>query len=310
MPSFSDIKVTDADGLIRKYGKYFGISESQYSEDCDAYDAVEIGKAFKNKTFDNTEEIKACYDNRIDELKENAEKPNGSSGGGFGGSSGGGSGSGGPSFTVKQEIEIPEHQETVKPEIQETVEGFNDLPKEHWAAEYINKLADMHIIEGYEDGSVRPEEYITREQLVKMIVCALDLQNNDIIVRFIDVPESRWSGEYITTAASLGIITGYGNGNFAPTQKITREDMVVILKRSLEKAGIKVNNNSIVKEFSDSELISDYAAESVFEMVSAGFINGMGDNSFAPKESVTRAQAAKIIYLAREAKQEVAYEKN
>ena len=104
---------------------------------------------------------------------------------------------------------------------------------------------------------------------------------------------ARWSYAFIATANELGIVTGDGE-SFNPTGEMSRQDMAVVLFRTAEKLGIKLEGTA--DEFSDNGDISEYAKEAVKVLSASGIINGMGDGTFSPKTTVTRAQAAKVIY--------------
>ena len=119
---------------------------------------------------------------------------------------------------------------------------------------------------------------------------------------FTDVPAGHWSEGYIKVAASRGIISGYADGSFKPQSKVTREDMAVIIKRALDSSGVSLQSENEAVAFGDADEISSYATESVNQISAFGIISGMGDNSFNPKGYLTRAQAAKVIYLVCEAK--------
>lgn len=307
--SFRGLAVPDVDAKIIKYGanQRIGITNAQYSADVEKYNSTEIGKAFRE--CDSTKiakpsDIKSIYDARILELGNQAEGEEEEDttddyvppkndviidigGGSFGG---------GGSSDDKDDKE--EEKEEEKP----AAVSYKDLATTHWAYDYISKLNEKNIINGYEDGTVRPEESVTREQLVKMIVTALDLKKADTDVSFKDVPSGHWSEGYILNAASNGIISGYEDGGFKPQDKVTREDMAVIIKRALDKVGVSLKTDNEAVKFADSELIASYAKDSVDAVSAFGIISGMGDNSFNPKGLLTRAQAAKVIYLVCEAK--------
>jgi hypothetical protein len=137
----------------------------------------------------------------------------------------------------------------------------------------------MGVISGYEDGSVHPEESVTREQLVKMLVVALDLKAKDETVTFNDVSNGYWSEEFISIGAANGLITGYDDGSFKPQKKVMREEMAVIINRALSIAKITITGESEAPEFADSESFSSYAAESInavsayVEIIHASFNN-------------------------------------
>ena len=76
---------------------------------------------------------------------------------------------------------------------------------------------------------------------------------------------------------------------------VTREDMAVMLYNASVASG-KAYDKENYTEFDDDELISDYAKEAVYALKNAKIINGTDLRHFSPKESATRAEAAKIIY--------------
>ena len=196
---------------------------------------------------------------------------------GGGGSLGGGGGAGGSSKPAKPE--------TPK-------SAFTDIDNVEWAKESINALAEKGILNGKGDNKFAPNDGVTREEFVKIIAVAFDLKA-DKDVNFADVSEDRWSKDFIKAAASNGIVNGDGE-NFNPTDIITRQDMAVIIYRVFEKLGAEVKGEAI--SFNDSSDIADYAQEAVEALSGAGIINGMGDGTFAPRATVTRAQSAKVVY--------------
>lgn len=309
--AFKTLEVEQADARLKKYNEYLGFEENEYQNDVALYGATEIGKAFRSDTVEGKinewEDIKSIYDAHItvlkndkakeeEEPKEDTTNDNTMSDSTINlGGSGFGSGSG---SSDKDDDEEEEKEDEPQP----PAVSYKDLSASHWAYEYIEKLNVMNVIDGYEDGSFKPEESVTREQLVKMLVTALALKGADSDKQFTDVPADHWSESYIKVAASLGIISGYGDGSFKPQSKVTREDMAVIIKRALDAAGVSLQTENEAIAFGDAEEISDYAAESVNQISAFGIISGMGDNSFKPKGYLTRAQAAKVIYLVCEAK--------
>ena len=170
---------------------------------------------------------------------------------------------------------------------------FNDIESVEWAKEAIETLAQKGVINGKSEGKFAPDDKVTREEFVKIIIGAFGLLDEDAKSDFGDVDKSRWSYVFIATANELGIVTGDGE-NFNPTGEMSRQDMAVIIHRVFEYLGAKVSGESI--SFDDNADISDYAKEAVDALTAAGIINGMGDGTFAPKGTVTRAQTAKVVY--------------
>ncbi|MCR4718942.1 MAG: S-layer homology domain-containing protein [Firmicutes bacterium] len=162
----------------------------------------------------------------------------------------------------------------------------------HWANKYIDKLVKSGGISGYEDGTFKPDNTITRAEFTKIIVSVFGL-SGDGGLGYGDVSEDAWYSNYIEKAAANGIIYG-SDGMFFPNNNITRQDAALIIYRILAMKNITMSDGS---EFSDQSSISDYAKDAVSKMSGIGIINGYEGN-FMPNNNITRAEAATIIALA------------
>ena len=131
-----------------------------------------------------------------------------------------------------------------------------------------------------------------------MIVSASGLYSASAECEFGDVQNGQWYYKYISSAVSAGLVNGVSEDTFGTGGLITREDAAVIAARILDKFGKKVNAESAV--FTDANLISDYAADSINTLAALGIISGQPDGSFEPQGALTRAQAARIIVLVRD----------
>ena len=170
---------------------------------------------------------------------------------------------------------------------------FTDLSESHWAYYAVNILAENFILNGYLDGTFKPEANITRGEFAKIIVSATDTLDASAASSFSDVSEDDWYYYYVSSAYKEGFITGYPDGTFRPNDNITRADICTIVSRSIGSP-TTVSGNL----FSDDSAIPSYAKIPVYALVRRGIINGMGDGAFAPTAYATRAQTAKIIYAA------------
>lgn len=172
---------------------------------------------------------------------------------------------------------------------------FTDLTSVQWAEEQILYLADKGIVNGKGDKIFDPNGNVTREEFVKMLVCAFEIHNPDAVSDFTDCTGGAWYDSYVASAADKGIVMGRDNGSFGIGQNITREDMSVLVYRMLQSVkGFTAQPTDEV--FDDNASISDYAAEGIYALKNAGYVSGMGNNMFAPKNPCTRAEAAVIIY--------------
>ena len=107
--------------------------------------------------------------------------------------------------------------------------------------------------------------------------------------------ENKWYAPYVNTAADMGIVSGIEEDIFGVGEKITRQDMSVLIVRYLKQENCELNGAAI-DSFTDDGDISDYAKDSVYALKNLGLINGMGDGSFMPRANATRAQTAQILY--------------
>lgn len=178
--------------------------------------------------------------------------------------------------------------ETVKVE-------FEDLDSVPWAKEAILLLRDRNAISGKSETQFAPNDYITREEFLKILVYALDLEDKATELKFTDVAEGDWFCDAVSKAVKANITTGVSEDLFGTGQNITRQDMAVMIVRAANAAKITISGKNITA-FSDYDEIADYAKESVDSLISAGMISGMGDGTFAPNAFATRAQASKMIY--------------
>lgn len=227
------------------------------------------------------------YEEEIETLLDSS-KSSSSSGGGGSSVSSSGKKSGGTIYS-------PINSENVaEPEQETDSEVFWDLDGYDWAKEAIDTLKEKNIISGYPDGSFMPSREVSREEFVKMLILALGITEFTGENSFSDVSLGSWYEPYINTAVDKGIVTGISGESFGIGSGIQRQQMAVMVYRASE--GKRFTSEREYSGFADEEKIADYAKEAVKALYSAGKINGIGDNVFAPEDILTRAEAAQIIY--------------
>ena len=212
-------------------------------------------------------------------------------------------GGGGISSTAPLVKEEKNEEEPEKEETDEKLSAFSDIGEALWAEKYLTELVKLKIMNG-NNGKLRPNDNITREEFVKMIVCAF-LPNAEKlpIIGFEDIQEDSWCYGYISAATNSGIINGISNDLFGAGRSITRQDAAVIAKRAANVANLELKEEDEVL-LVDAEDISDYAKEAVLSLGRAGIISGNTSNYFLPNNPITRAEAAKIICLLLSEKEE------
>lgn len=111
------------------------------------------------------------------------------------------------------------------------------------------------------------------------------------LLQFEDIPGGAWYTEAVRWAASAGIVGGYGNGLFGPDDKITREQLAVMLWRY---AGSPAATSKELR-FSDAHQASGWALDALRWAVENGIINGKGSGILDPAGPATRAEAAEML---------------
>jgi hypothetical protein len=165
--------------------------------------------------------------------------------------------------------------------------GLTDIAG-HWAEDSIEKLIAMGAVNGYPDGTFKPDHNITRAEFVTILVkvLALEPQNGQI---FADTA-GHWARDALATAEYYGIVKGYDENTFGPDDFVTREQMAAIVINATDLE--RVNEET---SFEDSHLVSEWAREAVATAVKHGIINGFPDNTLRPLSNATRAEAVTVI---------------
>lgn len=175
---------------------------------------------------------------------------------------------------------------------------FDDLDSVEWAKSAIVELAQEGIINGKSVNEFCPNDNITREEFIKLVVMALipEAKRVPADVTFADVPDGEWYSDYVKIAYGLDIVKGIGDNLFGTGQTITRQDAAVMVYNTAVKMEMMTKAESTDIVFEDEASMADYAKDAVYTMAENGIINGVDGVNFAPVDNLTRAEAAKIIY--------------
>lgn len=173
--------------------------------------------------------------------------------------------------------------------------SFNDT-KGHWAEKTIDLLASSSYIQGMGDGSYAPENNVTRAEFVTMAMNLLRLDGSGYKGTFKDVQASDWFAKDLQTACDIGLIDPlmtFG-GSFKPNQPITREEAASILDKIASMRAEKPETETTT--FADDASITAWAKDAVYSAAAYGLIKGYPDGTFGPLKSITRAEAASMIF--------------
>ncbi len=111
---------------------------------------------------------------------------------------------------------------------------FTDVAEDDWYNTAISTLANAGVLDGYTDGTFKPNDTITRAELIKIASSFYDTTAGKT-TEFSDI-EAHWAEKFIEEASKLGIVDGYGDGTFHPDQAVTRAETMKIVNRTLERA--------------------------------------------------------------------------
>ncbi|MBX2864061.1 MAG: DUF3747 domain-containing protein [Leptolyngbyaceae cyanobacterium MAG.088] len=186
---------------------------------------------------------------------------------------------------------------------------FRDVNNDVYATQ-ISRAVEIGFIAGFEDGTFRPRNALTREQLVSMVIEALDAQDNISIALpstvtaapFTDVGRERWSAAKIQFANQSGIVSGYPEGDFRPAQEVTRAEMMAVVRRAAEYRKRVLGQGTALtptqQSFSFSDTQGHWAADVISSLSAycgiASPVNESG-TAFVPNSDALRNYAATAV---------------
>ena len=171
---------------------------------------------------------------------------------------------------------------------------FPDVPNSGHGY-FIDCLAELGVVVGYDDGNFGPGDNVKRGQLASFVVRALETAGHDLEggeVDFPDVGENSTHGEAIGKLANAGVVQGYTDGTFGPDDSVSREQTATYVAGALEL---------IIGELDDSDAgFPDVGsggthAQAIDKLATAEVIQGFEDGTFGPREPVTRGQMTRFI---------------
>lgn len=163
--------------------------------------------------------------------------------------------------------------------------------EEHWGQVEMDYLLSKGIISGYPDGTLKPDDYITRAEFVKIVNNVIG-SYEEVELSFKDVDKKDWFYDEVAKAVKSGYVEGYGDNTFRPNSPITRQEVAKIIVTVFGLEDDDLNNDS---RFVDQSRISNWAREYVFILKEKGYVSGYEDGTFRPNAPITRAESMKII---------------
>ena len=183
--------------------------------------------------------------------------------------------------------------------------AWQPAQKEEYPADVTEQLSavDYAVTKGLFKGTSKttfsPSDSMTRGMIVTVLYRLAGCPAVSGASGFIDVKASAWYGRAVIWAAKKNIVTGVGNGRFAPNEPVTREQLATILynyTRSIGKLGALSNKS--LGGFADGGNVSSFAQKPMLWAVQQGLIKGSRSGTqyyLSPKSTATRAEVAEIL---------------
>ena len=229
-----------------------------------------------------TESIDALGHNYVDGVCSvcGAKKPAGGGGGG---------GGGGGSSADEEETEEP----IVTPGPVVTA-NFTDVEKDDWFYTAVNYVYEKGLMTGMSETTFEPGVKLSRA-MIAQILYALEKASPVAGGVFTDVADGAWYADAVNWAASIGIVSGYPDGTFAPETSITREQLVAILYKYAQYKELDVNSNGSLAAYADADSASAWAIDALEWGIEKGIISGKGNGILDPQGNAIRAEVAQML---------------
>jgi hypothetical protein len=176
---------------------------------------------------------------------------------------------------------------------------FSDVTN-HWAKDAINNMGSRMVVTGVGNNQYAPAKSMTRAQFAAITVRALGLEPGTGASGFSDVASTDWCSGYVKTATDYGIIKGYDDGSFRPSDTITREQAMTMLSRAMKITGLYAastdnETDKLLGAYSDGLTISTYAKDSIVACLRTGITSGTSSTTLSPKAAISRAEVAVMV---------------
>lgn len=210
-------------------------------------------------------------------------------------SSSGGGGGGGNNGIISGAVSTPapEKTENLDNQAEKTKNPFVDVHENEWFFDAVKYAYENGLMNGVSDTEFAPSDDITRAMFVTVLYRIEKEPQTEASV-FKDVENGSYYENAVGWANANGIVQGVSDTEFAPNERITREQMAAIVYRYAKFKGYDISAVGNMN-YTDTENISDYAKDAIIWAAERAIMLGNSDGSFAPKANTTRAQAAAVF---------------
>lgn len=169
---------------------------------------------------------------------------------------------------------------------------YPDVMEGKWYTTAIENAVSNGLLNGYEDGTMKPNASITRAEIAAVLTKAFGAKENTSLSRFYDVSTNQWFYDAMSKAVKMEIFTGDDKGCLNPKNAITRQEAASVIARAFE---LTHSGNDVLSRFADKSSVSAWAVPYVSALVENGYMAGNDAGLLNPKGNITRAEFAQIM---------------
>ncbi len=177
---------------------------------------------------------------------------------------------------------------------------FTDVAEDYKYCDAIEWAVGEGVIQGYNNGTFKPSQQVNRAEALKMILKSLKvsiINSNSDPLGFSDTDQYEWYGPYVKTGLALGVIHGYKDGSFKPSNGVNRvEALIMLLNTGKAKDSIIVPTNNIGQPYSDTPNTQDTKWYISYVWFAKAYTLTDNNTYFYPGEKMSRGQMADMLY--------------
>ena len=173
--------------------------------------------------------------------------------------------------------------------------SLKDVDASAWYHEAVDTALASGTMNGVGNALFAPNQTLNRAMLVQILYNEAGNPEVKASAAFQDVAADSWYAKAVAWAAQNGIVSGYGNGKFGPTDAVTREQAVQILYAYAQKQGADVSAQADLGRYTDAGTLSSWAQNAMRWAVAKQIVNGTSQSTLSPRGTTTRAQAAQLM---------------
>ncbi|WP_145028131.1 immunoglobulin-like domain-containing protein [Paenibacillus sp. Y412MC10] len=161
----------------------------------------------------------------------------------------------------------------------------------HWAEKQLQEWVNQGTLKGFEDGTVRPNQSITRAEFIALVNRIFGYTESTD-VQFSDLSSSNWAYTDVAKAVKAGYVQGYQDKTIHPSADVTRQEAAAMIAKIV---GLTAGQTDSLSSLKDAERISAWSKQGVAAVLESKIMNGYPNQTFEPHKSLTRAEAVVLI---------------